>query len=78
LSHFSQDRAEMREILKTTTSNFWVDGKNVSVELFLSYQALEKRHSVPTGCPFNATIRTLNKPNSDAANDNEISLRDAS
>tara|TARA_B100000508_G_scaffold60333_1_gene47238 strand:+ start:280877 stop:282412 length:1536 start_codon:yes stop_codon:yes gene_type:complete len=51
LSHFSQDRAEMREILKTTTSNFWVDGKNVSVELFLSYQALEKRHSVPTGYP---------------------------
>lgn len=49
LSHFSQNQAEMREILKTTTSNFWVDGKNVSVELFSSFQTLEKRHSVPTG-----------------------------
>lgn len=50
---------EMRELLLQTCSNFSVDRKNVSIELFPAYQALANRPRVPSGGAYAVVFRTL-------------------
>lgn len=49
---------EKREILKTVTSNLYVDGKNVAVELRSPFQDVANRQFSLNGAPYRDTPRT--------------------
>ncbi len=49
---------EKREILKTVTSNLYVDGKNVAIALRSPYQEVAEREKLLNGEPYRGTLRT--------------------
>jgi site-specific DNA recombinase len=50
---------DRRDLLKTTTSNFVVGHKNVSVKLLSPFRMIAERGRVPAGSPYRAVPRTL-------------------
>jgi DNA invertase Pin-like site-specific DNA recombinase len=62
MAHFSYksgDIAVKREIVKSTTSNRTVDGKNVQVELFPPFQELANLQKSGNGGPYRDRLRTF-------------------
>lgn len=58
-SYKKANSVEKRELVKTITSNFTVDGKSVSIKLNLPFQIVHERESVPIGSPYGASTRTF-------------------
>tara|TARA_R110002073_G_scaffold69054_6_gene171325 strand:+ start:19449 stop:21017 length:1569 start_codon:yes stop_codon:yes gene_type:complete len=69
LCHDYANQAEKRELLLETCSNFLVDRKYPTVELFPAYHALANRERVPSGGPCRDIFRTMAWEFARSAND---------
>jgi site-specific DNA recombinase len=59
LSYIGAKPEDRRDLVKITASNFWADGKSVSVKLETPFQTLAERAVFTSGSPYRETTRTL-------------------